>query len=62
MKYVIVIEQGKRSSTVGPYSNSKVAERQASEWGGDGRRAWVEPVLTPAEFSKTMNTKRAEVE
>lgn len=50
--WIVVVEQGKRSSSVGPYHNRTKAQTDADTWdGADGARSWVEPVVRPEDFT-----------
>jgi hypothetical protein len=51
--FVVVVESdhGRKSRTVGPYHNERTANTDASDFNKvKGRKAWVEPVHTPAQF------------
>ncbi|WP_290906276.1 hypothetical protein [Aquabacterium sp.] len=49
--FVVVVEQDKKSTTVGPYRQFKRADADARAWDGTaGRSAWVEPMVAPAAY------------
>jgi hypothetical protein len=52
MNYVVVIEKKRQSTTVGPYRNRKTADADAKAWSANGYTTWVEPVLSPAEYTQ----------
>lgn len=53
--WVVVVEVGRQSTTLGPYHNQKAAHKDADELGDDdkGQRAWVEPVVPPSTMIKS---------
>jgi hypothetical protein len=49
MSYVVVVERGKVSTTVGPYAKAARAQADVDLWNGThGRTAWIE-VIVPYE-------------
>lgn len=50
--YVVVVESdhGRKSRTIGPYHSADKAQADVHEFTTKGRKAWAEPVHTPAAF------------